>query len=191
MCADRTLNPELVCHVVTTVLVLSFNFSGFGPDDLGTGCNPLQVTYVGASDYYQAQESAGASQQLDQGMHGATLSDIQAIKDKERIRFPTDLHQVGTNLQRYAILVQTLFQGATEPPHSFVRSIWALAMGYQHKLPFILDRYHGLSGSPLIQQACPPPSHPAIDPDPVGVRVPSGNHDRWHGGSGRRSRCSA
>ena len=159
VCADRMLNPKLVCPVVTTALkqmVVSFNFSRFGPDDLGTGCNPFQVTYVGASDYYQAQESAGVAQQLDQGAHGATLSDIQAIKEKERIRFPTDLHQVGTTLQRYAVLVQTLFQGGAEPPRPFVRSIWALSMGYQHKLPFILDRYHGLSGSPLLQQAYPP-----------------------------------
>ncbi|KAI2493228.1 hypothetical protein MHU86_21302 [Fragilaria crotonensis] len=158
VCADRMLNPELVCPVVTTALkqmVVSFNFAGFGPDDLGTGCNPFQVTYVGATDYYQAQESAGVSQQLDQGMHGATLSDIQAIKDKEKIRFPTDLHQVGTTLQRYAVLVQTLFQGVAEPVHPFVRSIWALATGYQNKLPFILDRYHGLAGSPAIQQAYP------------------------------------
>jgi hypothetical protein len=158
VCAARTLNPELVCPVVTTALkqmVVSFNFAGFGPDDLGTGCNPFQVTYVGATDYYQAQESAGVSQQLDQGMHGATLADIQAIKDKEKIRFPTDLHQVGTTLQRYAVLVQTLFQGAAEPVHPFARSIWALAMGYQNKLPFILDRYHGLAGSPQIQQAYP------------------------------------
>ena len=158
VCANRLLNPELVCPVVTTALkqmVLSFNFAGFGPDDLGTGCNPFQVTYVGASDYYQAQESAGVTQQLDQGLHGATLADLQAIKDKERIRFPTDLHQVGTTLQRYAVLVQTLFQGAAEPPHPIVRACWALAMGYQNKLPFILDRYHGLAATPHLQQAYP------------------------------------
>ena len=103
VCNDRMLDPELVCPVVTIALkqmVVTFNFAGFGPDDLGTGCNPFQVTYVGATDYYQAQESASIAQQLDQGLHGATLADIQAIKEKEKIRFPMDLHQVGTTLQR-------------------------------------------------------------------------------------------
>ena len=78
-----------------------------------------------------AQESAGVAQQLDQGLHGAMLADLQAIKDKERIRFPADLHHVGTTLQRYAVLVQTLFQGGGDV-HPFVRAIWALATGY-HK----------------------------------------------------------
>ena len=158
VCAHRRLNPELGCPVVTTALkqmVMSFNFTGFGPDDLSTGCNPFQVTYVGAMDYYQAQEAAGMAQQLDQGLHGATLADIQAIKEKEKVRFPTDLHQVGTTLHRYAVLVQTLFQSATELPHPFVKAVWRLATGYQGKLPFILDRYHGLGSSPLIQYAYP------------------------------------
>lgn len=63
---------------------------------------------------------------------------------------------LDTTLQRYAVLVQTLFQCAAEPPqHPFLRACWALAMGYQNKLPFILDRYHGLAATPHLQQAYP------------------------------------
>ena len=39
--------------------------------------------------------------------------------------------------------------------HPFVRAIWALATGYQNKLSFILDRYHGLAATPQLQQVYP------------------------------------
>ena len=116
VCQLKGLAPELYCPVVTTSLkqmVVGFAFAGVGPDDLASGCNPFQVTYAGARDYYAAQAAAGVAQQLDQGLHNANLADIQAIKDKERVRFPSDLHQVAITLQRYAVLVQTFVRGET------------------------------------------------------------------------------
>jgi hypothetical protein len=158
VCSNRGLAAELYCPVVTTGLkqmVTSFNFAGVGPDDLATGCNPFQVTYTGASDYYAAQATAGVAQQLEQGTSNANLSDIQAIKDKEKVRFPKDMHQVGITLQRYAVLVQTLFQGATAAVHPFVRAVWELTTGFQNRLPFIMDRHQGLGLGSALYQAYP------------------------------------
>ena len=159
VCTARGLAAELYCPVVTTALkqmITSFNFAGVGPDDLATGCNPFQVTYTGASDYYAAQATAGVAHQLEQGTSNANLSDIQAIKDKEKVRFPNDMHQVGITLQRYAVLVQTLFQGtATTAVHPFVRAVWELATGFQTRLPFIMDRHHGLRMGSALHQSYP------------------------------------
>lgn len=153
MCSSRGLASDPYCPVVTTALkqmITSFNFAGVGSEDLGTGCNPFQVAYAGSQDYYAAQTVAGVVQQLEQGASNANLSDIQTIKDKEKVRFPSDMHQVGITLQRYAVLVQTLFQGTTAAVHPFVRAMWELATGFQTRLPFIMDRYQGLGpGSPL------------------------------------------
>ncbi len=39
-------------------MILGFHFAGVDPDEIATGCNPFQVTYVGIPDYYRAQEAA-------------------------------------------------------------------------------------------------------------------------------------
>ena len=159
VCSNRGLATELYCPVVTTALkqmITSFNFAGVGPDNLATGCNPFQVTYTGASDYYAAQAAAGVAHQLEQGTSNANLADIQAIKEKEKVRFPNDMHQVGITLQRYAVLVQTLFQGGAAAVHPFVRAVWELATGFQTRLPFIMDRHHGLGMGSALHQAYPP-----------------------------------
>ena len=104
---------------------MGFGFAGVGPGDLTSGCNPFQVTCAGAQGYYSAQAAAGVALQLDQCLHNDNLlADIQAIKDKEKVRFPSDLHQVAITLQRYAVLVQTLFQGKPAAVHPFVKSLW-------------------------------------------------------------------
>jgi hypothetical protein len=158
VCQLKGLAPELYCPVVTTSLkqmVVGFGFAGVGPDDLASGCNPFQVTYAGARDYYASQAAAGVAQQLDQGVHNANLADIQAIKDKEKVRFPSDLHQVAITLQRYAVLVQALFQGKPAAVHPFVQSLWNLAVGFQNRLPFIIDRYHSLGAAGNAHQSYP------------------------------------
>jgi hypothetical protein len=48
------------------------------------------------------------------------------------------------HLQRYAVLLQCLFQGAGNP-HPLVRSVWALANDFRTKLPFSLDSHQNLS----------------------------------------------
>ena len=154
VCTTRGLAPELHCPVVTTKLkqmVLSFNFAGTGPDDLASGMSPFLVTYAGAKDYYQAQEAASFTHQLDQGSQNASFADIQAIKANEKVRFPADLHQTSITLQRFAVLAQALLQGGGGAPHPFVRSIWMLANSFLNRLPFIMDRYHGLVGNPAQQ----------------------------------------
>jgi hypothetical protein len=159
VCSNRGLATELYCPVVTTALkqmITCFNFAGVGPDDLATGCNPFQVTYTGASDYYAAQAAAGvAHQQLEQGTSNANLADIQAIKEKEKVHFPNDMHQVGITLQQYAELVQTLFQGTAAAFNLFVRAVWELAAGFQTRLPFIMDRHHGLGMGLALHQSYP------------------------------------
>ena len=67
--------------------------------------------------------AARVAQQLDQGLHNANLADIQVLKDKEKMRFPGDLHQVAITLQRYAVLVQALFQEEPAAVHPFVQAL--------------------------------------------------------------------
>ena len=79
VCSNRGLATELYCPVVTTALkqmITSFNFAGASPDNLATGCNPFQVTYTGASDYYAAQAAVGVAHQLEQGTSNVNLADI-------------------------------------------------------------------------------------------------------------------
>ena len=147
VCLARGLAPELYAPVVSTSLkqmISGFAFAGTGPNELAGGCSPFLVTYTGARALQEAQDSAALTHQLEQGSQNASLADIRSIKDKERVRFPRDLHNVGITLQRYAVLLQCLFQGAG-PPHPLVRSIWALADDFSTKLPFLLDSHQNLS----------------------------------------------
>lgn len=147
VCLARGLAPELYAPVVSTSIkqmVAGFAFAGTGPNDLAGGCSPFLVTYTGARALQEAQEVASTTQQLEQGSQNATLADIKSIKERERIRFPRDLHHVGITLQRYAVLLQCLFQGMGAP-HPLVRSVWALADDFATKLPFLLDAHQNLS----------------------------------------------
>ena len=150
VCLGRGLAPDIYCPVETTGLrqmVISLNFPGFGPDDLASGCQPFLVTYTGASDYYRAQENASVAQQLEQGAANATLADIRELKEKERIKLPRDLAQVGLTLQRYAVLVHALFQCPGDT-NTFVRNVWMLANSFQARLPQLVEKHLALTGTP-------------------------------------------
>jgi hypothetical protein len=143
VCRTRGWAPELYTPVITTTLrqaILAHQFAGTSTDDLATGCNPFLVVYSGATDNARAQEAATLGQQLELGSHNVTLADVQTIKAKERVRFPTDIYQVGITLIRYAVLMQTLLQGVG-PPHPYVQAVWDLATKFHQRQPFIVERY--------------------------------------------------
>jgi hypothetical protein len=143
VCRARGWAPELYTPVITTTLrqtILAHQFAGASTDDLATGCNPFLVVYSGATDNAHAQEAATLGQQLELGSHNVTLADVQTIKAKERVRFPTDIYQVGITLIRYAVLMQTLLQGVG-PPHPYVQAVWDLATKFHQRQPFIVERY--------------------------------------------------
>ena len=171
VCQLKGLAPKLYCLVVTTSLkqmVVGFvGFAGVGPDDLASGYNPFLVTNAGARDYFATQTAACVAQQLDQGLHNANLVDIQAIKEKEKVRFPSHLHQVGIMLQRYAVLVQALFQGKLAAVHPFVQAFGTWWSSFR-------TGYHSLRESWGSRQRIPvlsagPDSAHSTDP---GKRVP-------------------
>ena len=144
VCLVRGLAPELYCPVVSTALkqaITTFSFAGNGVDDLGSGCNPFLVSYAGAKAHQEANETASLTQQLDQGVNQATLSDMRTIRDKEKVRFPRDLHQVAVTLQRYAVLTHALLQSDVGPRHPLVRSLWNLAEVFAARLPFLAERH--------------------------------------------------
>ena len=147
VCVNRGLAPELYSPVVSTTIkqmITGFTFAGIGPNELAAGCSPFLVAYTGARALQEAQDLASTTQQLEQGSQNASLADIRAIKEKERIRFPRDLHHVGITLQRYAVLLQCLFQGVGAP-HPLVSSVWTLAEDFRTKLPFLLESHQNLS----------------------------------------------
>lgn len=150
VCGGRGLTPDLYCPVVTTGLkqmIASLNFVGNGPDDLTAGCQPFMVAYTGANDHFRALDHAMVANQLEQGTTSATLSDIRDIRDKEKVKMPRDLHQVSLTLQRYAVLVHTLFQGPGEP-NPFVKCMWLLASAFHERLPHFLSQHQALMGTP-------------------------------------------
>lgn len=143
VCRTRGWAPELYAPIITTTLkqvILAHQFAGTSTDDLTTGCNPFLVGYAGASDNAQLQEAAALGQQLEVGSHNVTLADVRTLKDKERIRFPTDVYQVSISLVRYAVLMQVLLQGGG-PPHPYVQALWDLATRFHQRQPFIVEKY--------------------------------------------------
>lgn len=148
ICMSRALSTELYVPVITTALkqmITSFQFTGHGADDLGSGCNPFMVSYAGSTNHYEALAASSIGNQLDQGEQNATLSDYRrTIRNSERIKFPRDMTEVGITVTRYAILCcQGLFQG-TGPNHPFVDAMWRLSVNLQNAAPFITDRYQEL-----------------------------------------------
>ena len=84
--------------------------------------------------------------QLDQGTNQATLADVRSIREKEKVKLPRDLHQVAVTVQRYAVLIHTLFQSENGPRHPFVRPLWNLAEAFAARLPFFVERHSQHNG---------------------------------------------
>jgi hypothetical protein len=152
VCMSRGLSTDIYVPVVTTALrqmIVGFQFSGHGIDDLTSGCQPFMVAYAGSDNHYESLAMASVSNQLAQGDHNATLSDYRTIRNSEKIKFPRDITEIGITLSRYAVLCQCLFQG-TGPQHPFVNAMWTLSMGIQNNAPFISERYHNISRTPAV-----------------------------------------
>lgn len=144
VCLERKLSTEIYAPaIVTTALkqmIVSFQFVGYGVNDLGTGGQPFQVTYSGGVNHMEALDTASIGNQLAQGEHNATLADIRTIREKEKVKFPVDISQTCITLYRYAVLCQALFQGeGMENP--FVASMWKLANAMQNGAPFVADSF--------------------------------------------------
>jgi hypothetical protein len=152
VCMSRGLSTDLYVPVVTTALkqmIVSFQFAGYGADDLTSGCQPFMVSYAGSASHYQALAAASVGNQLAQGEQNASLSDYRSIRDSEKIKFPRDVSEVSITLTRFSVLCQCLYQGIGGA-HPFVESMWALAMGMQNNAPFITERYHQFSHTPSV-----------------------------------------
>ncbi len=154
VCMSRGLSTEYYVPVVTTSLkqmVLGFQFVGFGPDDLTSGCQPFLVSYAGHANHYQMLAAADVGNQLAQGEQSASLMDYRSIREKEKVKFPTDVSEACITLCRFAVLCQVLFQG-TGPAHPLVDAMWATALGLQNLAPAVTDRYQALIGTPGVVQ---------------------------------------
>jgi hypothetical protein len=128
-------------------MVASLNFAGRGPDNLTAACQPFLVTYTGTDDHYSAaMNNAMVANQLAQGVANASLADICEIREKERLKLPSNLNQASYTLQRYTVLVHALFQGpgANNP---FVKAIWILANTFNERLPLYLCQHQALRGT--------------------------------------------
>lgn len=147
VCMSRGLSSELYAPIITTLLkqmVVGFQFVGHGVDDLSSGCQPFLVAYSGSAHHYLALADASVGNQLAQGEQNASLSDYRTLREKERIKFPRDILEVGITLTRYAVLCQCLFQGVGAT-HPFVEAMWSMVAGFQNAAPFITERYHALA----------------------------------------------
>ena len=94
---------------------------------------------------------ASLGNQLAQGKHSASLDDYRTIREKEKVRFPKDILEVGITLSRYAVLCQALFQG-TGPVHPLVETLWALTASLNNSVTFIAERYQQLVHVPAVSQ---------------------------------------
>lgn len=152
VCMSRGLSTEYYVPVVTTALkqmVLGFQFVGFGPDDLTSGCQPFLVSYAGHANHYQVLAAADIGNQLAQGEQSASLMDYRTIREKEKVKLPKDVAETCITLCRFAVLCQVLFQG-TGPTHPLVDAMWTTALGLQNLAPAVTDRYQGLLGTPGV-----------------------------------------
>lgn len=148
VCVARGLSTQLYVPVVTTTLkqmIVGFQFPGHSADDLETGCQPFLVAYAGKAHHLQATSASAIADQLAQGDQSATLADIRTIREGEKIKFPLNASEVCVTLFRYAVLCQTLFQGAGGPRHPFVETLWKVATGLKDIEPFVTDKYNELA----------------------------------------------
>ena len=126
VCMARGLSTQLYVPAVTTALkqmVTGLQFPGHSVDDLGTGCQPFLVSYAGKAHHIQATAASAIADQLAQGEHSASLADVRTIREGEKVKFPLNATEVTVTLLRYAVLCQTLFQGAGDD-HPFVDALW-------------------------------------------------------------------
>ena len=147
VCMARGLSTELYAPVITTTLkqmVVAFQFAGYGPDDLSSGCQPFLVSYAGSAHHYSALAAASVGNQLSQGEQTASLTDYRSIRDKEKVKFPRDMSEVCITLTRFAVLCQCLFQGAG-PAHPLVEAMWTTATTAQSIAPFVTERLNTLA----------------------------------------------
>ena len=152
VCRARGVSGELYAPVITTTLkqmVMGFQFSGHGVDDLTSGCQPFLVSYAGSAHHYVSVAAADVGNQLSQGDQNASLSDYRTIRDKEKLKFPRDLTEVCITLTRFAVLCQCLFQG-DGTLHPFVEAMWTMVAGFQNGARFITERFHSLSRYPGV-----------------------------------------
>ena len=154
VCMSRGLSTEQNVPVITALLkqmVVSFQLTGHGADNLTADCQPFLVSYAGSASHYQSLEAASVSNQLSEGGQNASLADYRTIRENEKVRFPRDVSEVTIMLMRYAaVLCQCLFEG-TGAPHPFVEAMWgALALNMQNVAPFVTERYQGLVSHPSI-----------------------------------------
>jgi hypothetical protein len=129
-------------------MITSFMFAGSGVEDLTTGCQPFLVSYAGTKALQESNEVAGLAQQLEQGTTQTSLADVRAIRDKEHLKLPSDLHQVSITLQQFAVLTHTLFQSEQHAGlQPLVHTMWNLAETFATRgLPFYVERHMQFSG---------------------------------------------
>jgi hypothetical protein len=142
VCMARGLSTDTCTPVVTSQLkqmITGFQFLGLGPDDLATGCQPFLVAYSGDVHHHQVQAAAMIGNQLAQGEQNPTLADYRTLRESEKLKPPRDILQVSITLQRFAVLVQCLFQGAGRA-HPLVESLWSLASSFQNQVVPITER---------------------------------------------------
>lgn len=152
VCNSRGLATDTNTPIVTSALkqmILGFQFVGHGVDDLSTGCQPFMVSYAGSDNQLQALETADIGNQLTQGEHSATLTDYRTLREKEKMKFPRDTLDVCITIGRFAVLCQTLFQGAG-PPNPLVEVVWHLLASLQNATPYIVDRFAQVARTPAI-----------------------------------------
>lgn len=152
VCMARGLATELYTPIITATLkqmIVGFLFVRHGADDLSTGCQPFQVTYSGSANHLEALATSSIGNQLAQGEQSASLEDYRTIREKEKVRFPRDIMEVGITLSRFAVLCQALFQG-TEPRNPLVESLWHLTAAMHNAVPFISERFQQVARNPAV-----------------------------------------
>ena len=107
------------------------------------------VVYSGSAHHQQALANASISQQLTQGDQNANLADYRTLREKEKLKFPRDTMDVCITVTRYAILCQTLFQGAG-PENPLVSVLWRLVTALQNAGPFIMERFQHMVRMPSM-----------------------------------------
>jgi hypothetical protein len=128
-------------------MVTGFQFPGHSADDLSTGYQPFLVVlaYARKAHHLQMTAASAVADQLAQGDTNASLSEIRSIREEgEKIKFPLNATEVCVTLFRYAVLCETLFQGAGDK-HPFVESIWRVASGLKDMEPVVTDKYNDLA----------------------------------------------
>ena len=149
VCVGRGLSTQLYVPVITTTVkqvITGLQFPGHSADDLNTGCQPFLVAYAGKAHHLQVTSASAVADQLAQGDQNASLSDIRTIREGEKLKFPLNASEVSVTLHRYAVLCQTLFQGAGAK-QPFVETLWDVATKFKNAEPFVTDKYNELAST--------------------------------------------